>query len=103
MLLYLCRITRACIPPQVCKVIRRVDTAFRNHGLRLFHSQPRPHASVLWMLGSTTERLEGMLRGEASVSKEALEELQRWTFPLETISCKIGQRVTTVWHKEIRI
>ena len=86
---------------QVCKVIRRVDKAFRDHGLRLFHSQPRPHASMLWMLGSTRESLKAMLHEEVGVSKQAWEELKMWAFPLETISCKIGQRVTTVWHNRL--
>ena len=79
-----------------------MDRAFRDHGLRLFHSQPRPHSSVLWMLGSMPERLEAMLREEDCAPKRALEELKMWTFPLQTISCKIGQRVTTVWHKQLQ-
>ena len=86
--------------PQVCKAIRRVDRAFRDHGLRPFHSHPRPHASVLWMLGSTAGMLEAVVQEEARVSVQTLEDLRLWTFPLESISCKIGQRVTTVWHRQ---
>ena len=86
--------------PQVCKAIRRGDRAFRDHSLRLFHSHPRPHASVLWMLGSAAEMLEAMVQEEARVLEQALEDLRLWTFPLESISCKIGQRVTTVWHRQ---
>lgn len=87
---------------QVCKAIKRVDKAFREHGLQQFHTMPRPHASVLWMLGSATHSLQAALPSQGSscqlaAVKQALESLQAWTFPVDKILCKIGHRVTSVW------
>ena len=86
----------------MCKVIKRVDRAFRDHGLRQFYSRPRPHASVMWMLGSASGRLQAMLDSTLSSVSHDLERLMQHTFALEEISCKIGQRVTTVWCKHAK-
>ena len=53
------------------------------------------------MAGSMTERLQALLQEEAAPSGQAMESLRLWTFPLDTISCKIGKRVTTVWHSQL--
>jgi len=52
-----------------------------------------------------TESLQAVLAaqkstGETAQLHQALESLQVWTIPLETIWCKIGQRVTKVWSSK---
>ena len=91
----------------MCSTIKRVNKAFREHGLQQFHSSPKPHASLLWVLGSARKEemdaaireLHGQGQEDASM-QEALEHLKAWTFCMEEISCKIGQRVRMVWSSK---
>ena len=88
---------------QVCSAIKRVNKAFREHGLQQFHSSPKPHASLLWMLGSVREDMNAAIRElngrslEDALMQEALKSLKAWTFCMDEIICKIGQRVRVVW------
>ncbi|GFR39692.1 hypothetical protein Agub_g168 [Astrephomene gubernaculifera] len=56
---------------QVCDLIRRVDTAFKQHGLPPFYEEPLPHVSVGWLAGDQRSRIDAALqrlRGTSSPS-----------------------------------
>lgn len=90
----------------MCSAIKRVNKAFREHGLQQYYSSPKPHASLLWMLGSVREEMEAAIgelsdHGQENGSMQGmLGHLRAWTFCMDEISCKIGQRVRSVWSSK---
>ena len=91
---------------QVCSAIKRVNEAFREHGLQQYYSSPKPHASLLWALGSVREDMDSALRKLSNQGQEddsmqgVLKHLKAWTVCMDEISCKIGQRVRIVWSSK---
>ena len=91
---------------QVCSAIKRVNKAFREHGLQQYYSSPKPHASLLWTLGSVRDEMDSALRELSDQGQEddfmqgALKHLKACTVCMDEISCKIGQRVRTVWSSK---
>ena len=91
---------------QVCSTIKRVNKAFREHGLQPYYSSPKPHASLLWTLGSVRAEMEAAIgelsdQGQENPSMQGmLEHLRAWTFCMDEIGCKIGQRVRSVWSSK---
>ena len=87
----------------MCSAIKRVNKAFREHGLQQYYSSPKPHASLLWTLGSVRDEMDAAIRelsdqdqDDGSMQK-VLQHLKAWTFCMDEIDCKIGQRGRTVW------
>ena len=82
---------------QVCRAIRRTDRAFAEHGLQLFHNDPRPHVSLMWALGSMSQRLVALSQEVQAGLSAALQE-HPWECDVAKIECRVGQRVYAVWE-----
>ena len=89
----------------MCSTIKRVNKVFREHGLQQYYSPPKPHASLLWTLGSMRDEMDAAIRelsgqGQKDGSMQGvLDHVKALTFCMDEINCKIGQRVRTVWSR----
>ncbi len=77
--------------------MRRTDKAFLEHGLQTFHSEPRPHVSLMWAMGSSSQRLV-MLIQHLQDSVGPVLQGHAWEVDVTKIECRIGQRVHAVWE-----
>ena len=77
--------------------MRRTDRAFQEHGLQTFHKEPRPHVSLMWALGSSSQRLVALSQ---QVQDGMVPTLQGcvWETDVTKIECRIGQRVHALWE-----
>lgn len=83
---------------EVVRLIRAVDEAFAEHGLRTFYDDPMPHASFAWALGDHVAALEAALAdGDAGDGAGAGMGAAALEAPLAQVVCRIGQRETVVW------
>lgn len=72
------------------------------HGLQLFHREPRPHVSLLWALGSISERLQAVVdkvHARGCGHGAALHGQDR-EMAVTSIACRIGERVHVVWEQQ---
>ena len=80
-----------------------MDRAFSQHGLQLFHREPRPHVSLLWGLGSMAERLQAAINKVhvRGCGQGAALQGQDWDMAVTRMECRTGERVHVVWeHQE---
>lgn len=82
---------------QVCRAVRRTNRAFAEHGLQQFHKDPRPHVSLMWALGSMSQRLVTLSQEVQTGLGAALQE-HPWECNVSKIECRVGQRIYAVWE-----
>ncbi|KAL4856427.1 U6 snRNA phosphodiesterase [Chlorella vulgaris] len=86
--------------PQLVALCHIASAACTAHGLPPFYADPRPHASVAWLLGDQREELQAAL-AEADVQAAAARLARHaWTVQPEIIWCKAGQRQHAVWRAD---
>ncbi|URE43925.1 CBS domain, partial [Musa troglodytarum] len=76
---------------EITKQIHIVDVIYRLHGLPEFYKNPRPHISLLWGLGDTSDRLKQGLEEIDRCNKNASPSCGGHIFSCKTsgIECKI--------------
>ncbi|KAI3431477.1 hypothetical protein D9Q98_004529 [Chlorella vulgaris] len=86
--------------PQLVALCHIASAACTAHGLPPFYADPRPHASVAWLLGDQQEELQAAL-AEADVQAAAARLARHaWTVQPDSIWCKAGQRQHAVWRAD---
>lgn len=84
---------------QVCRAVRRTDKAFLEHGLQTFHKDPRPHVSLMWLSGSSSQQLLALSQQVQDSMRPILQRCA-WEVDVTKIECRIGQRVHAVWEAD---
>ncbi|EFN54078.1 hypothetical protein CHLNCDRAFT_136195 [Chlorella variabilis] len=83
---------------QLVGLSHAVSRVFAAHALPRFYAEPRPHASVAWVLGDHQQALEAAL-AVAEVQQAARRLAERpWQLRPAAVVCKAGQREHAVWQ-----
>ncbi|XP_021763346.1 U6 snRNA phosphodiesterase-like [Chenopodium quinoa] len=79
--------------PEITKQIQAVNEAYRLHNLPEFYKDPRPHISLTWASGDTSDLLRRVVE-EAKKHPEGRNSLQKrvFTAKFSGIECKIGSK-----------
>ncbi|XP_021722154.1 U6 snRNA phosphodiesterase-like [Chenopodium quinoa] len=79
--------------PEITKQIQAVNEAYRLHNLPEFYKDPRPHISLTWASGDTSDLLRRVVE-EAKKHPDGRNSLQKrvFTAKFSGIECKIGSK-----------
>ncbi|KAI5430607.1 uncharacterized protein LOC127127968 isoform X2 [Lathyrus oleraceus] len=82
---------------EIRKQIEAVNAIYRLHNLPEFYEDPRPHISLAWSLGNTSDSLKKVVGEEMkkSVTGKSLKKCV-FTCKFRGIECKIGNKTYTI-------
>ncbi|XP_045797435.1 U6 snRNA phosphodiesterase isoform X1 [Trifolium pratense] len=82
---------------EIRKQIEAVNAIYKLHNLPEFYEDPRPHISLAWSLGDTSDSLKKVVNEEVKkcVAGKSLKKCI-FTCKFEGIECKIGNKAYTI-------
>jgi hypothetical protein len=77
--------------PEITKQIQVVNEVYKLHNLPEFYKDPRPHISMAWASGDTSELMKRVINQEMKINEE-LTNRRLFTCKFPGIECKIGSK-----------